>query len=87
MVADLQERQGIKHLRIHGKGGNLCSCHCIRLPLSTSTSTFTWKRPAMISRTVRLPLFHPLRGRATGAGISADGIYAGMGHYAKAAGI
>ncbi len=29
----------------------------------------------------------PLRGKATGAGLSADGIYALVGRYAKAAGI
>ena len=33
------------------------------------------------------PLFLPLRGRSTGTGISAGGIYALVGKYAKAAGI
>lgn len=35
----------------------------------------------------KAPLFLPLRGPATGAGISADSIYALGGKYAKAAGI
>lgn len=35
----------------------------------------------------KAPLFLPLRGRSTGAGISANGIYAVVGHYAKVAGI
>ncbi|WP_164318985.1 tyrosine-type recombinase/integrase, partial [Pseudomonas viridiflava] len=33
------------------------------------------------------PLFVPLRGRSTGTGITANGIYAMVGSYAKAAGI
>ncbi|MCS3471749.1 site-specific recombinase XerD [Pseudomonas sp. JUb42] len=35
----------------------------------------------------KAPLFVPLRGRSTGAGISANGIYTVVGHYAKVAGI
>jgi len=33
------------------------------------------------------PLFVPLRGKATGSGLSVDGIYALVGRYALAAGI
>ena len=35
----------------------------------------------------KAPLFRPLRGRQSGAGISANGLYALVGEYAKAAGI
>lgn len=85
MWADLQERRGIKHLRIHGKGGKLrflplhpVAAERLHAYLETSGHQLV---------DAKAPLFVPLRGRATGTGISANGIYAVVGHYAKAAGI
>lgn len=85
MVADLQERRGIKHLRIHGKGGKLrfLPLH----PVAAERIYLYLEACGHDQQDSKAPLFHPLRGRATGAGISADGIYAVVGHYAKAAGI
>ena len=85
MVADLQERRGIKHLRIHGKGGKLRF-----LPLHPVAAERIHAYLEMSGHQLvdaKAPLFVPLRGRATGTGISANGIYAVVGHYAKAAGI
>lgn len=81
---DIQERRGIKHLRVHGKGGKLryLPLHPVALErihayLEVSGHHLEAGRP----------LFLPLRGRTTGAGLSADGIYALVGRYARAAGI
>ena len=85
MLADLQERRGIKHLRIHGKGGKLRF-----LPLHPTAAERIHGYLEMSGHHLvdpKAPLFIPLRGRSTGAGISANGIYAVVGHYAKVAGI
>lgn len=84
-VDDIQERRGIKHLRIHGKGGKLrfLPLHPVaaeRIYLYLEASGHHQLAP-------KSPLFLPLRGRSTGAGISANGIYGVVGSYAKAAGI
>jgi site-specific recombinase XerD len=85
MVADIQERRGIKHLRIHGKGGKLrflplhpVAAERIHAYLETSGHHLD---------DVKAPLFVPLRGRATGTGISGNGIYTVACHHAKVAGI
>lgn len=84
-VQDMQERRGIKHLRVHGKGGKLryLPIHHValeRIHAYLEASGHHLEQAAA-------PLFMPLRGKATGAGLSADGIYALVGRYAKAAGI
>lgn len=84
-VQDMQERRGIKHLRVHGKGGKLryLPIHHValeRIHAYLEVSGHHLEQAAA-------PLFMPLRGKATGAGLSADGIYALVGRYAKAAGI
>lgn len=84
-LSDLQERRGIKHLRIHGKGGKLrfLPLHPIafeRIHAYLELSGHGLTDP-------EAPLFLPLRGRATGAGIGAKGIHALVGHHAKRAGI
>jgi len=85
MVQDLQERRGIKHLRVHGKGGKLryLPLHPVvleRIHAYLELSGHHLERPAA-------PLFIPLRGKVTEAGLSADGIYALVGRYARAAGV
>ena len=84
-VQDMQERRGIKHLRVHGKGGKLryLPMHPValeRIHAYLEASGHHLEQAAS-------PLFMPLRGKTTGAGLSADGIYALVGRYAKAAGI
>ncbi len=85
MVADIQERRGIKHLQIHGKGGKLRF-----LPLHPIAAERIHGYLEMSGHHLvgaEAPLFVPLRGLATGAGISANGIYMMVGSYAKAVGI
>ena len=84
-VQDMQERRGIKHLRVHGKGGKLryLPMHPValeRIHAYLEASGHHLEQAAS-------PLFMPLRGKTTGAGLSADGIYALVGRYAKTAGI
>jgi site-specific recombinase XerD len=85
MAADILERRGIKHLRIHGKGGKLRF-----LPLHPIAAERVHDYLEMSGHQLldhKAPLFLPLRGRSTGAGMSANGIYAMVGSYAKSAGI
>ncbi|SEI60129.1 Site-specific recombinase XerD [Azotobacter beijerinckii] len=84
-VHDLQDRRGLKHLRVHGKGGKLryLPLHPVaaeRIHAYLEASGHPLDDP-------KAPLFLPLRGKKTGMGISADGIYALVGAYARAAGI
>ncbi|SER52495.1 Site-specific recombinase XerD [Azotobacter beijerinckii] len=84
-VHDLQDRRGIKHLKVHGKGGKLryLPLHPVaaeRIHAYLEASGHHLEDP-------KAPLFLPLRGKRTGSGISADGIYALVGAYARAAGI
>jgi site-specific recombinase XerD len=84
-IDDIQERRGIKHLRIHGKGGKLRY-----LPLHPVAAerlhTYLHASGHHVEQ-VRAPLFSPLRGPNTGVGISGAGIYTLVGAYAKAADI
>jgi site-specific recombinase XerD len=84
-VADILERCGIKHLRIHGKGGKLrfVPLH----PVSAERIYIYLEHSGHQLDNPKAPLFVPLRGRQTGAGISANGLYTLVGEYAKAAGI
>lgn len=85
LLNDLQERRGIRHLRILGKGRKLrflplhpVAAERIHAYLEKSGHHFVEPQG---------PLFVPLRGRTTGAGITANGIYTLVGKYAKCAGI
>lgn len=82
---DLQERRGIKHLRIWGKGGKLrfLPLH----PVAADRIHAYLEKSGHHLVEPQGPLFVPLRGRSTGAGITANGIYALVGVYAKRAGI
>jgi site-specific recombinase XerD len=84
-IEDIQERRGIKHLRIHGKGGKLryLPLH----PVAAERLHAYLDASGHHTEQARAPLFSPLRGPNTGAGISGAGIYALVGAYAKAAGI
>lgn len=83
-VQDIQERRGIKHLRVHGKGGKLryLPLHPVALE-----RIHAYLEASGHHQEPGRPLFLPLRGQATGTGLSADGIYALVGRYARAAGI
>lgn len=82
---DLQERRGVPHLQVHGKGGKLRF-----LPLHPVAAERLHAYLAASGHHLgqgQAPLFVPLRGRRTGAGLTADGIYAVVGAHAQAAGI
>ncbi|WP_010487489.1 tyrosine-type recombinase/integrase [Pseudomonas sp. S9] len=83
-VEDIQERRGIKHLRVHGKGSKIRY-----LPMHPAALERIHSYLEMAGHHLKesSPLFLPLRGRLTGAGLSADGIYSIVGNCAKAAGI
>lgn len=84
-VKDLQERRGIKHLCVQGKGGKLryLPLH----PVAAERIYAYLEASGHHLEQKKAPLFMPLRGRRTGAGVSANGIYALVGEYARAAGI
>lgn len=84
MVSDIQNRRGTKHLQIHGKGGKLCY-----LPLHpvAAERIYAYLEHSAHYQDHKAPLFVPLRGRQTSAGITVNRIYAIVGAYAKAAGI
>lgn len=84
-VQDMQERRGIKHLRVHGKGGKLRYLPMHPVALERIYAYLEASGHHLEQATA--PLFMPLRGKATEAGLSADSIYALVGRYAKAAGI
>lgn len=85
MLRDIQERRGIKHLQVHGKGGKL---RFIPLhPVATGRIYEYLEKSGHHLIDSKAPLFLPLRGQPTGAGITANGIYALVGSYAKIAGI
>lgn len=84
MTSDLQERRGIKHLQVKGKGGKTRY-----LPLHPVAAERIY---AYLERDTKRepgngPLFRSIRGTTTGAGISANGIYTVVAQWAHAAGI
>ncbi|EMT0168066.1 TPA: tyrosine-type recombinase/integrase [Pseudomonas aeruginosa] len=85
VVQDILERRGIKHLRVHGKGGKLryLPLH----PVALERIHAYLEASGHNQEEATAPLFVPLRGRKTGAGVSAEGIYSLVGGYARAAGI
>lgn len=84
-VSDIQDRRGIQHLKVHGKGGKVryLPLHPVaagRIHQYLESSGHHWADR-------KVPLFIPLRGKLTGAGITANGIYTVVATYAKKAGI
>ncbi len=83
-TGDLQERRGIKHLRVHGKGSKIRF-----LPLHPVAAERIY---AYLERDVERdaapgPLFRSMRGTTTGAGITANGLYTIVAQWARVAGI
>lgn len=69
-IGDLQERRGVKHLRIHGKAARAATCPCTRLRLSGSTCTW---RTTVIERKRRVPFSARCAERPQGMGLPARG--------------
>ncbi|KPB50660.1 Phage integrase family site specific recombinase [Pseudomonas coronafaciens pv. oryzae] len=84
-VSDIQERRGIQHMKIHGKGGKVryLPLH----PVAAGRIHLYLERSGHHSDDNKVPLFISLRGKSTGAGVSANGIYTVVEACAKKAGI
>ena len=84
-VQDIHERRGIKHLRIHGKGGKLryLPLH----PIALERLHAYLEASGHHLEQAKAPLFQAVRGRRSGQALGADGLYALVGHYARLAGI
>lgn len=84
-VSYIQERRGIQHLKIHGKGGKVryLPLH----PVAAGRIHLYLERSGHHLDDKKVPLFIPFRGKPTGAGVSANGIYTVVEAYAKQAGI
>ncbi|RMV31625.1 hypothetical protein ALP12_200451 [Pseudomonas savastanoi pv. phaseolicola] len=83
-TSDLQERRGIKHLRVHGKGGKL---RWLPLHPVAAERIYAYIEQDLDRGAGYGSLFRSLRGRSSGNGLSADGIYKIVCHWAISAGI
>lgn len=83
-TGDLQERRGIKHLRVHGKGGKLRWLPLHPVAAERIHADLEHDQERLPGNG---PLFRSLRGRTSGTGIGADGIYNIVGHCATTIGI
>lgn len=84
MNGDLQERRGIKHLQVRGKGGKTRY-----LPLHPVAAERIY---AYLERDNKRepgngPLFRSMRGKTTGAGVTGNGIYKIVAQWASLVGI
>jgi site-specific recombinase XerD len=83
-TVDLQDRRGIKHLRVHGKGGKI---RFLPLHPVAAERIYAYLEQDSLRLPGHGPLFRSIRGRTPGAGISANGIYGVVTHWAQAADI
>lgn len=83
-IHDLQERRGIKHLRVHGKGSKI---RFLPLHPVAAERIYAYLEKDVGRSAAPGPLFRSLRGTTIGAGITANGIYTVVEAYAKKAGI
>lgn len=83
-LGDLQERRGIKHLRVLGKGGKV---RYLPLHPVAAARLYAYLEADGDREPGPGPLFRSLRGRTPGTGITAHGIYLVVASWAKVAGI
>lgn len=84
MTGDMQDRRGIKHLQVRGKGGKTRY-----LPLHPVAAE---RIHEYLERDIQRepgngPLFRSIRGRTAGGAVTGNGIYKVVAHWAQAAGI
>lgn len=81
-TGDLQERRGVKHLRIHGKGGKIRY-----LPLHPVAAERIYVYLVRDGDRAQTPgaLFRSLRGKTSGTGITGKGVYGVVSKWASAA--
>lgn len=84
MTNDLQDRRGIKHLQVRGKGGKTRY-----LPLHPVAADRIYEYLERDSQREpgNGPLFRSIRGRSTGGAVTGNGIYKVVAQWAHAAGI
>jgi site-specific recombinase XerD len=84
MTGDLQERRGIKHLQVRGKGGKTryLPLHPVAAErIHEYLDCETQREPG------NSPLFRSIRGRIAGGAVTGNGIYEVVAQWAHAAGI
>ena len=84
MTGDMQDRRGIKHLQVRGKGGKTryLPLHPVAAErIHEYLERDTQREPG------NCPLFRSIRGRTAGGAVTGNGIYKVVGHWAQAAGI
>ncbi|MEE4139998.1 tyrosine-type recombinase/integrase [Pseudomonas viridiflava] len=81
-TGDLQERRGVKHLQIHGKGGKIRY-----LPLHPVAAERIYVYLVLDGDRAQTPgaLFRSLRGKTSGTGITGKGVYGVVSKWASAA--
>ncbi|RMO22768.1 Tyrosine recombinase XerC, partial [Pseudomonas syringae pv. pisi] len=81
-TVDLHERRGVKHLRIHGKGGKIRY-----LPLHPVAAERIYVYLVRDGDRAQTPgaLFRSLRGKTSGTGITGKGVYGVVSKWASAA--
>jgi site-specific recombinase XerD len=83
-MSDLVERRGIKHLRVHGKGKKI---RFLPLHPVAAERIYAYLERDSVRDTSSGPLFRSVRGKTTGAGVTANGLYTVVAHWARVAGI
>ncbi|KPX92081.1 tyrosine-type recombinase/integrase [Pseudomonas meliae] len=83
-TGDLVERRGVKHLRVHGKGGKI---RFLPLHPVAAERIYTYLERDINRYPSIGPMFRSMRGKTTGAGITANGLYTVVAHWARVAGI
>ena len=83
-MSDLLERRGIKHLRVHGKGGKI---RFLPLHPVAAERIYAYLELDSARDTSSGPLFRSVRGKTTGAGVTANGLYTVVAYWARVAGI
>jgi len=84
MTGDMQDRRGIKHLQVRGKGGKTryLPLHPVAAErIHEYLERDTQREPG------NCPLFRSIRGRTAGGAVTGNGIYKVVAHWAQAAGI
>jgi site-specific recombinase XerD len=83
-MSDLGERRGIKHLRVHGKGKKI---RFLPLHPVAAERIYAYLERDGVRDTSSGPLFRSVRGKTTGAGVTANGLYTVVAYWARVAGI
>lgn len=83
-MSDLVERRGIRHLRVHGKGRKI---RFLPLHPVAAERIYAYLERDSVRDTSSGPLFRSVRGKTTGAGVTANGLYTVVAYWARIAGI